>query len=151
MRELSEAGGRWDPLSTPDIILPSQYFALSGTHTLSSEQRLMLAVLVDAINIIQNWRGTGSARKHGIYSEAHDWVFARASGRPFSFENVCDGLGIDAENLRRRLSNLSGRSTPIRLRLKESGRQHNVTLNRIRHRSRRARQRVHNHKQPARR
>ena len=38
----------------PDVILRSQFFELVGTHSLSSEQRLMLAVLADAINIVQD-------------------------------------------------------------------------------------------------
>src|SRR5208337_3238439 len=145
MREASEAGGAWDPLSTPDIILPSQYFALTGTHSLSSEQRLMLAVLVDAVNILQSCRPNGSARKRGLFTEAHEWVFTHGSPRPFSFENVCDGLGNDPESLRRRLSDLSNSRTPIRLRLKESGRAHNVTVNRVRHRARRSRRRAQQH------
>jgi hypothetical protein len=141
MRE-SEAGGAWDPFSTPDIILPSQYFAITGTHGLSSEQRLMLAVLVDAVNILQSWTGNGSLRKRGLYDEAHEWVFTHGSSRAFSFENVCEGLGINPESLRERLSDTSGQRAPIRLRLKESGRAHNVTVNRVRHRARRSRRRA---------
>jgi hypothetical protein len=131
-----------DPLSTPDIILPSQYFQLTGSRALSSEQRLMLAVLVDAVNIIHSCRGNGSVRKHALYSEAHEWVFTRGRSRPFSFENVCDGLAIEPEMLRRRLSDPKGGIEPLRLRLKESGRAHSVTLNRVRHRARRLRRRA---------
>jgi hypothetical protein len=149
VRESSQASAFWDPLSTPDIILPSQFFAANGAHALSSEQRLMLAVLVDAINILQNWRGNGSARKRGSFAEAQDWVLARGSNRPFSFENVCDGLGIEAEALRQRLADLRSNNTRLRLRLKQSGRAHNVTLNRVRHRSRRSRQRARAGQNPA--
>ena len=45
-----------DPRPFPDVILRSQFFELVGTRSLSSEQRLMLAVLADAINILQDWR-----------------------------------------------------------------------------------------------
>jgi len=38
-----------DSLSHADIMLPSQYFGAMGSSGLSGEQRLMLAVLVDAI------------------------------------------------------------------------------------------------------
>ena len=47
----------------PDVILRSQFFELVGPHSLSSEQRLMLAVLADAINIVQDCHGSVSARK----------------------------------------------------------------------------------------
>ncbi len=139
MQELSNFRGAWDSPATPDIILPSQYFELIGTQSLSSEQRLMLAVLVDAVNIIHSCRGNGSVRKRGLYNEAHEWLFTRGSGRTFSFENVCDGLGIEPELLRRRLSETNDRHASFRLRLKESGRTHNVTVNRVRHRPRQAR------------
>ena len=46
-----------DILSQADIILPSQYFGSVGSVGLSGEQRLMLAVLVDAINVLQSWHG----------------------------------------------------------------------------------------------
>ena len=52
--------------STPDAImenlvglhqiLPSQYFDVSGGHRLTAEQRLMLALLADAINVYSRAR-----------------------------------------------------------------------------------------------
>ena len=36
----------------PDVLLPSQFFELVGARTISSEQRLMLAVLADAVNVL---------------------------------------------------------------------------------------------------
>ncbi len=140
MPQSVESNDALDWSSTPDIILPSQYFELTGSRGLSSEQRLMLAVLVDAINLLQNARGEGSARRSTAYSEAREWVFAPPSDRAFSFANVCDGLGIDPAMLRERLANIGSRTAPIRLRLKESGRAQRVTVNRVRHR--RSRRRV---------
>jgi hypothetical protein len=37
---------------TADVILPSQFFGRVGVRAFSSEQRMMFAVLVDAINLI---------------------------------------------------------------------------------------------------
>jgi len=136
MQKLSEIRSVWDSPGAPDIILPSQYFELIGTRSLSSEQRLMLAVMVDAVNIMHSCRGNGSMRKRSLYNEAHEWVFTRGSDKAFSFENVCDGLGIEPELLRRRLSETNDRQASFRLRLKESGRTHSVTVNRVRHRPR---------------
>src|SRR5215831_6535063 len=79
----------------PDVILRSQFFELVGTRTLSSEQRLMLAVLADAINIVQDFRHAGSVRKRAAFDEAWAWIFSRRTACPLSFENVCDALGID--------------------------------------------------------
>ena len=92
-----------DLLSETDIILPSQYFGLVGSVGMSGEQRLMLAVLVDAINVLQSWKGTGSAHKRRNFAEAAQWVNTRGTGYPFSFDSVCDALEIDTDLLRSRL------------------------------------------------
>src|SRR5271157_3806181 len=92
-----------DPRPFPDVILRSQFFELVGTRSLSSEQRLMLAVLADAINIVQDFHRSGSTRKRAAFNEAWTWIFTKGITCPLSFENVCDALGIDCEALRWRL------------------------------------------------
>jgi hypothetical protein len=134
-----------DILSQADIILPSQYFGAMGSVGLSGEQRLMLAVLVDAINVLQSWTGAGSARKRRNFAEAAQWVNTRPSCHPFSFDCVCDALEIDSELLRSRLRVLtvrpanSARPILVRLRLKELSRSQHMTANRLRRREHNAR------------
>ena len=126
----------------PDVILRSQFFELVGTRSLSSEQRLMLAVLADAINIVQECGESVSLRKRNSFNEAWNWIFTKNVACPLSFGNVCDALGMDADGLRWRLSELvAGRSgSPLRLRLKEASRMQRLTVNRVRRRDpRRAR------------
>ena len=94
-------------LGLTDIILPAQYFGAMGTTGLCSEQRLMLAVMVDAINILQGWQRLGSARKRRAFAEAAQWVNMRGTAYPFSFDSICDALNIDSEVLRQRLSALT--------------------------------------------
>ncbi len=114
-----------DSLALSDVILPSQFFGGMGGGGLCSEQRLMLAVLVDAINILQGWNRMGNARKRRAFAEA---------------ARVCDALGIDPEVLRVRLGGLTlGHGTADRLgagrlRLKESSRAQHMTANRVRRR-----------------
>ena len=127
----------------PDAILPSQFFELVGAQTFSSEQRLMLAVLADAINVLGDSRVSPNRRKRKSFNEASSWVFANGSiTSPLSFDHVCDALGVDADSLRRRLSELvSGHGgTLLRLRLKEGGRMQCMKVNRVRRRTRRAHQ-----------
>jgi hypothetical protein len=125
-----------------DIILPAQYFGAMGATGLSSEQRLMQAVLVDAINILQGWQRVGSARKRRAFAEAAQWVNMRRTGYPFSFDSICDALNIDSDVLRERLSGLTmGHASATRLgggrlRLKESSRAQHMTANRVRRRNR---------------
>src|ERR1700746_3113039 len=88
----------------PDAILPSQFFESVGAQTFSCEQRLMLAVLADAINVLGS-SDSSNLRKRS-YNEAWSWVFAKCTTSSLSFDHVCDALGVDAESLRKRLSEL---------------------------------------------
>ena len=129
-----------DILSQMDVILPAQYFGALGSVGRSSEQRLMLAVLVDAINVLQGWQGVGSARKRRAFAEAAQWVNTRGTNYPFSFDSVCDALEIDPDMLRSRLRGLTmglahtGRRSMGRLRLKELSRTQHMSANRMRRR-----------------
>ncbi|MBV8356570.1 MAG: hypothetical protein JO189_01335 [Deltaproteobacteria bacterium] len=130
-----------DVLSQMDVILPVQYFGALGSIGLSSEQRLMLAVLVDAINVLQGWQRVGNARKRRAFAEAAQWINTRGTNYPFSFDSVCDALEIDPEVLRSRLHGLTmglvntGRCSMGRLRLKELSRTQHISANRVRRRN----------------
>jgi hypothetical protein len=131
-----------DMLSQMDIILPTQYFGALGSVGLSSEQRLMLAVLVDAINVLRGWQRAGGGRKRRAFAEAAQWVNTTGTHYPFSFDSVCDALEIDSEVLRSRLRAVSmglintTRNPVGRLRLKELSRAHHMSANRLRRRGR---------------
>jgi len=96
-----------DSLGPTDVMLPSQFFGALGSGGPCSEQRLMLAVLVDAINILQSWNRMSSARKRRTFADAARWVLMQGTNYPFSFDNVCDALNIDPEMLRQRLRGLA--------------------------------------------
>jgi hypothetical protein len=119
------------------VILPSQFYDLTGARGLSSEQRLMLAVLADAINMM-----LGGVGGRAMATEAAEWIFAPQGGPPLSFERVCEALSIDPTALRERLAPIrqgrhaAARAIPSRLRLKESTRVQHLTVNRVRNRSR---------------
>lgn len=136
MRQRNLGAQAPDSFTASDLILPSQFFELVGKSRFTSEQRLMLAVLADAINILHDGRGALSARKRRLFVDAARWVMARGSNVPFSFDNVCDALEISAEALRNRLNSLgtdADSHPPLaRLRLKEAGRLQHITANRNR-------------------
>ncbi len=149
MKNASSALATSDILLQADIILPSQYFATIGSGGLSGEQRLMLAVLADAINVLQSWRGSGSPRKRRNFAEAAQWVNTRGTSHPFSFDSVCDALEIDPELVRSRLrgltvhpANAARRPALARLRLKELSRSQHLSTNRSRRRHHPARLRT---------
>jgi hypothetical protein len=121
----------------PDAILPSQFFESVGAQTFSCEQRLMLAILADAVNVLGS-TDPSNLRKRNSFNEAWSWVFAKRITSSLSFDHVCDALGINAESLRRRLSELVSEhgGTLLRLRLKQATRMQRPTVIRVR-RSRR--------------
>ncbi len=128
--------------SPPGTILPSQFFKLVGAQTFSSEQRLLLAVLADAINVLSDYLASPNPLKRKSFHEASSWVFTRCLTSPLSFDHVCDALGMDFKSLRKRLSGLvsEGGSSLLRLRPKETIRMQGPTPNRVRRDRRRAHQ-----------
>jgi hypothetical protein len=63
----------------------------------SPEQRLMAAVLKQALDDLRLVRGyRGKTR----LSEVEEWFGEHEAGWPFSFENLCVGLGLDADFIR---------------------------------------------------
>ncbi|HZC47340.1 MAG TPA: hypothetical protein VE243_12745 [Candidatus Acidoferrum sp.] len=122
-------------------ILPSQYFDVSGGHRLSGEQRLMLALLADAINVYQQGVLSRNVRKRLLFVDAERWITAGAKCRhAFSFDNVCDALAINSSMLRRRMlawkhelnRNLQARAATPHLRLKITPRDKHLSQRRPR-------------------
>ena len=126
-----------DSADLTDVILPSQFFGALGASGLCNERRLMLAVLVDAINILQRWNKIGRARERRTFADAAQWVLMQGANYPFSFDNVCDALNIDPQMLRQRLRGLaSGQGATDRLavgilRVKELSRARKMTATRV--------------------
>src|SRR5207247_2497135 len=68
----------------------------------AGERALMRAVLEDAVRCLVG--EVGPRRQRGqLAAEAREWIEAGDFCWPFSFENVCDGLGFHAASLRGRL------------------------------------------------
>ncbi len=88
-------------LVEPEVLLPSQYFELLTGHSiLEGEKRLMLAILEDAVSCFQKYESADRGRNKRLFEEAAEWIFEDEGGWVFSFESVCDALGIDSHFLR---------------------------------------------------
>jgi hypothetical protein len=81
-------------------VSPSVAAALSRLHYNRGEQRLMLAVLVDAISSIERYGMGQGANNWGDCQAAVRWVTAHEQRWPFSFENICVVLDLDSAKLR---------------------------------------------------
>jgi hypothetical protein len=90
-------------LAAPDILTPAQWFA--GSHDdnprFHGTKQLMLAVLVDALQRLQNCTASDSAIKRRRLAEVEAWIADRDAQGPFAFGTVCETLGIDADYLRK--------------------------------------------------
>jgi len=91
-------------LFQPDTLLSDQYFENLRRKTFfEPEKRLMLAVLEDAIRYYQdNWFSRNSKRKR-VFDETEEWILTPDSDWVFSFDHVCETLGLSPAYLRRGL------------------------------------------------
>jgi len=98
----SEQSFSSDPLSNlfePDVLLPSQFMVADEMGVQGGERRLMAAILSDGIEayIAQSTSDVDHAKRR---IDAKEWVDTRDYSYVFSFDVVCESLGIDAEYLR---------------------------------------------------
>jgi len=88
----------------PEIFLPSQFYGTGGlSRKLEGEKRLMIAVLKDAVECLDKYRGSRSIAGRCQYQSAIEWVQDPDTDWLFSFTNICDLLGFDPEYLREML------------------------------------------------
>jgi hypothetical protein len=77
-------------------MLPVQFAELLQRSTeRAPEQRLMAAMLVDAIRAFCQSAGVQTTRAQRIFGETTEWFESSDVSWPFSFENICDALGLD--------------------------------------------------------
>jgi hypothetical protein len=94
----------------PDIFLPSQFYGTRGlSRQLDGEKRLMIAILKDAIECLDKYRGAPSGPGRCHYQNALEWVQDKSTEWLFSFTNICDLLGFDPDYLRQELLKREGK------------------------------------------
>jgi hypothetical protein len=87
-------------------MLPVQYLRNAGMRLAEPEKRLALAVLQTVMYDCHPVQAPGPAgcdrvRDRRAYMQAMAYVASRDRSWPYSFENLCDSLGVDAGYLRR--------------------------------------------------
>jgi hypothetical protein len=95
---------KWIFLYQPDAILSFQYFESFHRDTyLEPEKTLMLAVLEDGLLCFQEHLAAATGRGKRLFRESEEWIFGNDGGWLFSFENICEVLGINPHCIRRQL------------------------------------------------
>lgn len=68
-----------------------------------AEEALMLAILEDAIACFQKYALARGGKARALFQEAEDWILDESSDWLFSFENVCEVLGLNPKYVRQGL------------------------------------------------
>lgn len=91
-------------LFQPDILIQSQYFQhMRRKNPLGPEKRLMLAILEDAVTCFQKQLRTKSTKGKTLFRDAEAWILEEDGSWLFSFANICEMLGLNADYVRRGL------------------------------------------------
>ncbi len=102
-------------LFQPDILLPTQYFATAKRKDhVEPEKKLMLAILEDAVWCFQRCLLAQDKRRNKLFSEAEDWVLQENGDWLFSFESICEVLGLNPKYVREGLMHWKARTLTTR-------------------------------------
>ena len=107
MTTKSSSGGVDDRVSSlfqPDTLLSEQYQETHRRKThLEPEKALMLAILDDAVACFQKYVTAQRPKEKVLFQDAEEWFMEKDSDWFFSFENICESLGLDPNYLRKGL------------------------------------------------
>ena len=88
-------------LSGPaDPVVNEEFFKTSFR---AGEERLMLAVLQDAVKCFQEHVLAQHLWEKKLFEEAENWILEKNTNWFFSFENICDNLQLNPDYIRQGL------------------------------------------------
>ena len=91
------------------VMLPTQYLRRAESRRNEPHKRLMAAVLQTLVDdcrggsVYRRARGYGMPIAEGALEQASDYLTSTDRTWPFSFENLCEALGLNAGSLRKEL------------------------------------------------
>jgi hypothetical protein len=85
-----------------DASVQQQYLdTVRRSEHLEPEKALLVALLEDAIHTYRKYRATRDRVGKERFREAKDWIMGRGNDWIFSFNNVCELLGLNPDYVRR--------------------------------------------------
>jgi inosine-uridine nucleoside N-ribohydrolase len=89
-------------LFEPDVLITDQFVtARRRRSALSSEKRLMLAVLENALDDYQKYVRTDDRVGRALFADAAAWIACTSNEDLFSFEHISETLDINPSYFRR--------------------------------------------------
>ena len=85
---------------TASILVSDEALEMEKGFARGPERGLLSALLFDGIVDFMNYAYVPTSRTQTRYKEAYHWVNTRGGDYIFSFDNVCEGLGIDPASFR---------------------------------------------------
>ena len=102
----------------PDPLSRIQYEKVHGVKQQQADQQalraLMLAVLEDGIACFQGYCVQPSRSNQRLFQEADEWIHSDEDA-VFSFNNVCETLGLHPEKLRKGLEEWQAKQAAARI------------------------------------
>jgi hypothetical protein len=88
-------------LFVPDVLTPEQFYdSRKDDSNIRPVKKLMMAILEDALRCFQNNCDAKGGPRKRLFQEAEQWLCGEGGEGPFSFEMVCETLGIEPSFLR---------------------------------------------------
>lgn|SRR5262249_43078243 len=85
----------------PDVLTSHHFFKVYKQKSQwGPEERLMFAVLTDAVECFQKYHRGQSRKSRVLFAEAAEWIESRDASWPFSFEQICQALNFNPSYLR---------------------------------------------------
>jgi len=113
----SREPSRMEKTADAGILMPAQYADLvRRNHTLEGELKLLMAVLEDAIRCYLRNADAKDGERKREFIEVRNWFESTVAGPAgiFSFENLCEALGIEPHRLLARLGIMTIGDLPSR-------------------------------------
>jgi hypothetical protein len=95
----------WMSLFQPDVLASLQYLdRWRCRRRQNPEMMLMFAVLEDAVSCFQKFSSATSRRGKKLFREAESWLMSENNDGLYTFDNICEVLGLNPNYIRGGLS-----------------------------------------------
>jgi len=113
-RLTSEMEEKLPGLFEPHTILPVQFFTrLQRSSAWTGEQRLMAAILEDAVAVASKPSAPRTSKGRQVLRETLRWLRSNDRAWIFSFIRICEMLDLNANAVRRGIRILRGEEDPM--------------------------------------